>query len=217
MPQDPAPPAQPAPPAGPGTAIAEFPGASIPLQGVPSSPQEIRGLRERREILRDQLQRATNRREELVGQLNETGNPDARTGLQQRLTLLDERLLQLERDQALTERLLSNAPPEVLALTRSQSDVTRVGMDEEEAFFLALFAFVAGVILTRIAGRIRRRRARKKQQVEATDDPRLERLSQAVDAIAEEVERIGEGQRFVTQLLAQKREPAALPQEKSSG
>jgi hypothetical protein len=33
-------------------------------------------------------------------------------------------------------------------------------------------------------------------------DPRLERLALAVDAVAEEVERIGEGQRFVTQLLA---------------
>lgn len=41
---------------------------------------------------------------------------------------------------------------------------------------------------------------------------RLERLQQAVDAMAIEVERISEGQRFMTKVLAE-RNPAALPRE----
>jgi hypothetical protein len=41
-------------------------------------------------------------------------------------------------------------------------------------------------------------------------DPRIDRLTQSVEAIAEEVERIGEGQRFVTQLLASRQEAPAL-------
>ncbi len=41
-------------------------------------------------------------------------------------------------------------------------------------------------------------------------DPRFEQLMVAVDAMAEEVERIGEGQRFVTQLLAERREEAPV-------
>ena len=36
---------------------------------------------------------------------------------------------------------------------------------------------------------------------------RLERIEQAVDAIAVEMERIGEGQRFVTKLLAERPKP----------
>lgn len=41
---------------------------------------------------------------------------------------------------------------------------------------------------------------------------RLERIEQAVDAIAIEVERISEGQRFTTQLLSEgRRQGAALP------
>jgi hypothetical protein len=41
---------------------------------------------------------------------------------------------------------------------------------------------------------------------------RLERMEQAIDAIAVEVERISEGQRFVTGLLAERgRERAAIP------
>jgi hypothetical protein len=41
---------------------------------------------------------------------------------------------------------------------------------------------------------------------------RLERMEQAIDSVAVEVERISEGQRFTTKLLAERvREPAAAP------
>ncbi len=39
--------------------------------------------------------------------------------------------------------------------------------------------------------------------------PRLDRLEQAVDAIAIEIERVSEGQRFVTKILSER--PAAMP------
>ena len=39
-------------------------------------------------------------------------------------------------------------------------------------------------------------------------EERLTRIEQAVDAIAVEVERMGEGQRFVTKLLAERDAPA---------
>ena len=44
---------------------------------------------------------------------------------------------------------------------------------------------------------------------EAALERRLERIEQAIETIAVEVERMGEGQRFVTKLLAA-REPTAL-------
>jgi hypothetical protein len=40
---------------------------------------------------------------------------------------------------------------------------------------------------------------------------RLERMEQSIDAIAVEVERISEGQRFTTKLLAESRNSQALP------
>ena len=40
---------------------------------------------------------------------------------------------------------------------------------------------------------------------------RLERMEQSIDAIAVEVERISEGQRFTTKLLAETRDAPALP------
>ena len=43
------------------------------------------------------------------------------------------------------------------------------------------------------------------------DDGRLEQLQQSIDAIAVEVERIAEAQRFSAKLLAEKRETSAIP------
>lgn len=47
-------------------------------------------------------------------------------------------------------------------------------------------------------------------------DHRLERIEQAIDAMAVEVERIAEGQRFVTKLLADRgQERVAIPASQS--
>jgi hypothetical protein len=47
-------------------------------------------------------------------------------------------------------------------------------------------------------------------------EQRLERIEQAIDAMAVEVERIAEGQRFVTKLLADRgQERAAIPASQS--
>jgi hypothetical protein len=196
-------------------------GSPIPLQGLPRTAQEVRGLRERREILRDQLERATNRRDNLVNELNNGSEgdqplaPEARAGIEQRLRVVDERIIQLERDQALTERLLSNAPPAVLAQAAEVEHDESTMMPEDDAVGIAVSTFGAGILLTLIVGRIRRgirRRRGGPAQMAAlpADDPRIDRLTQTMDAIAEEVERIGEGQRFVTQLLATRREAPML-------
>ncbi|HEX8907034.1 MAG TPA: hypothetical protein VF771_19445 [Longimicrobiaceae bacterium] len=180
----------------------------------------MQGLRERREILRDQLERATNRRSELVGQLegdeDRALSQEARAGIQQRLNVLDERIIQLERDQAMTERQLSNAPPDVLARAATESRAEESVVAQDDAVAWAFGTFGLGVLLTLLAGRVRRWRTGRRAGVAPAatalpHDPRLERLTQAVDVIAEEVERIGEGQRFVTQLLAQQRHEAPAP------
>jgi hypothetical protein len=45
---------------------------------------------------------------------------------------------------------------------------------------------------------------------------RLERMEQSIDAIAVEIERISEGQRFTTKLLSESKDTQALPQRTSS-
>lgn len=57
--------------------------------------------------------------------------------------------------------------------------------------------------------------AKKPQRTELANstqfDQRFDQLQQSVDAIAVEVERIAEAQRFSAKLLAEKSSPSALP------
>ena len=68
----------------------------------------------------------------------------------------------------------------------------------------AVFGIPAAVILARMWFRHKETMARLGSSTEHTREleDRMVRVEQAVDAIAVEVERIGEGQRFVTKLLS---------------
>ncbi len=78
-------------------------------------------------------------------------------------------------------------------------------------FFAMVVAIVVGRPLVKaLAKRVDNEAHRP--QIPAEVMTRLERIEQAVDAIAVEVERISEGQRFTTKLLSEVR-PAALPGE----
>lgn len=59
------------------------------------------------------------------------------------------------------------------------------------------------------------RRGMKKEtaQLSADSTARFDRLERGIDAIAIEVERISEGQRFVTKMMAESRMPAALTEK----
>lgn len=68
--------------------------------------------------------------------------------------------------------------------------------------FLSAFAIIVYGI---------RRPARKESREPDAIAARLDRIEQAVDTIAIEVERISEGQRFTSKLLAEKDAPAKVP------
>lgn len=75
-------------------------------------------------------------------------------------------------------------------------------------FFLTIIIVSIGWPLARAwARRIDRQSAAPKVPSEVTE--RLARMEQAIDSMAIEIERISEGQRFTTRLLAE-RSPAAL-------
>jgi hypothetical protein len=82
-------------------------------------------------------------------------------------------------------------------------------VDISIAFFLMIAAIVIGLPLARaFARRMDRRSA---AQVPPEISSQLTHLNQAVDAIALEVERISEGQRFTTRLLSEQKEAAHQP------
>lgn len=82
--------------------------------------------------------------------------------------------------------------------------------DDVTAIFIVFMLAVLMPISLGITRRLWRRTPKTAEpRVDDVVVPRLERLEQAVDAIAIEIERVAEGQRFVTRLLAERPRPAA--------
>ena len=81
-------------------------------------------------------------------------------------------------------------------------------------FFLTVIILVVAVPLIRARIRQIDRKAMPSSDPDAQD--RLMRIEQAVDAMAVEIERVSEGQRFVTRMLSERAaEPIPLPRQPS--
>ena len=181
--------------------------ASASLEGMvlkmPQTRSEMRAMREMRSELSDQLTSAARRREGLAEEIT-TAEPNLRPGLQSRIDLLDKRILQLEQDIATTGALVARAQVQLGLTGTSDGPPFNEGRDVNFTAVGVLFTlFVLGPIAISMARNIWRRGSRPQgaAQLERENADRLSRLEQSVDTIAVEVERISEGQRFVTKLL----------------
>jgi hypothetical protein len=79
---------------------------------------------------------------------------------------------------------------------------------------IAFFAMILGICvgLPYVRGMVRRwDREGTSPQIPSDVSARMERMEHAIDAIAVEVERISEGQRFTTRLLSETRDANVLP------
>ena len=199
--QVPPPPQAPAAPAAPATVLT--PGGAVLVgvqpRAVPLTRAQIQALRERRSEISNQLENVSARRKTLADQLpGKTGQDLA--GLEQRIKVLDERILQMETDLAITGRELQQgiAGASTTVPTRpprmSEENITILG-STFTLFVLAPIAFAA-------ARRIWKRTTRDAMRRESTmSEERLQQLEQSVDAIALEIERVSEGQRYVARII----------------
>jgi len=172
---------------------------------TPQTPQDIVALRERRSELSNQLESAAERRAEIAEEIK-TAEGSAKAGLEQRMSVLDQRILQLETDIAETGRQLTSAPAGLIAA--SENPFTEMGIDPHlvEKVSILFTLFVLAPIAVSVAFAIFRRAFRPRPRAETPSgdsSERMARLESAVDAIAVEIERISEGQRFVTRLLTE--------------
>jgi hypothetical protein len=78
-----------------------------------------------------------------------------------------------------------------------------------------VFVIPAMVIFARMCFRHRERMAELRGSRDPALEGRLTRIEEAVDTIAIEIERMGEGQRFVTKLLTE-RAAQSLPEKSAS-
>jgi hypothetical protein len=197
--QIPPPEAPPAP--SPRAQAGTTPAPTAQLTGVPTTVEELWGLRERQSELGSQLSSVASRRRALVEQLEEADDPIVSAGLQQRIAGLDQRILQLESDLAETGRQFTAAPTALLGA----AELRESDWDPADVLAVAggtLIMAVAAVLVFRLVRRIWKGKPPPRPAL-AESAQRLERMEQALDAVAIEVERISEGQRFVTRLLSE--------------
>jgi hypothetical protein len=203
-------------------------GASV---RVPQTRAELEAMGARRGELQSQLRDAENRRLNLAAQLDATPG-DARRPVLERLATLDQRITQIERevlqmDEAISTAMANpriaqgevrvqpehSAPPppppppsehapamEGVMVVPSHSPGFAVNGRQVAAggLFAVSLAFLAAWVAWRLALRRLRR-----EGIGGPDPAHMSRLQQSVDAIALEVERISENQRYVTKVLNQ--------------
>jgi hypothetical protein len=202
--QNPTPQAAPLPTPVPSTAPPPFPPSPFEFQpGHPTRPvtrEEIQVIRNQRGEMSNQLSSAQDRRERLLNEIR-TAPSGTEQGLLQQLQVLNDRIVRIERDIEISgQTLRSGQVPVGITIVpppfTSPSDVAERGA----AIGVMVVVIVSIVYAFR---RLARRGRRGTQAYSAERDERMERLEQAVDAIAIEVERVGEAQRFQTKLLAE--------------
>jgi hypothetical protein len=110
--------------------------------------------------------------------------------------------------------------PRVFTIRGPNGEQTVIGMpppgeiippqavDISIAFFLMVAAIIIGLPLARAFARRMDRKGGGPAQIPREVTEQLTQINQAVDAIALEVERISEGQRFTTRLLSEQRDAA---------
>ena len=176
---------------------------------IPKTQEQVDLLVSRRSQISDQISSLNDRRGELVDNIRTAPDGVARTGVEERVRLLDQRLLQLESDLASTNSQLAMAVPELISIAETRNNPPSLP-DDEFTPGLAVGSVSTLMVLGAVYGwrRFRRKRRPSEPQPQLARDSndRLERLEHGVEAIAIEVERISEGQRFVTKLLSETRE-----------
>jgi hypothetical protein len=195
----PAPQATPAPP-GPGAA----PQAVAAAPSRAGAAEIYQAFRAQREQLGEQLRSLENKRGELVQSLQQPKLVAAdRAGLEKRVVEIDGRISDADKQIAASDAEVARSAA-VPGAAIQPPQPPRSGPPDEAYALGALFVVVAFLPLSIAwARRIWRRSAAVTVHMTNQLSERMSSIERGVEAVAVEVERIGEGQRFVTQLLAE--------------
>jgi hypothetical protein len=194
---------QPAP-AAPTPSPAPVIATPIAARGAPSAAAIYEGLRAQRKELTNQLDELQSTRRDITGQLEDiaAGSPD-RKPLEARITDIDSRITSADHLLAANATDIAKAA----AIPGAVVEAPRVIDDRppEEAYVLGGMFMVIVFLPLSIAWA---RRIWRRSSAVVTSFPReigerLLRMEQALEATSVEVERIGEGQRFLTRLFTE--------------
>jgi hypothetical protein len=204
----------PAPPQAPAPA-GVVGGTTAPSAPSGATAAEVyQALRAQRSVLGEQLRGLERTRDGLVADLRQGTVSDMdRTGIEQRLAQVDQRIASVSLQIAEADAQVAAAAA-VPGATVQPPRPPRSGPDPD---IVAMGLVFTGLMLFPLVVAWARRLWRKHAVTIALTPElgeRLQGLEQAVESVALEVERIGEGQRFVTQLMAERARPMLAERER---
>jgi hypothetical protein len=193
-------------------AIAGAPQTSAATKYVGLSYSQLRAIRDE---LANQRQTLANRRDALAGTYERATGAN-RDGISSRLTVLDKNIVTLENQLAEVGQKMVDAKPG----TAIQSDQPN-GWTQDKVANMGFSVFLLTALMTAwVMRRFSRRRGSKLPQESAlahgASSERLDRIEQAVDTIAIEIERVSENQRFMTRLMTETQLAGTLAAVRSS-
>jgi hypothetical protein len=198
-------PAAPAAPTAPATPIAQAP-PSTPATNLDLSKYSVGSLRRMLQDLRSQRQDLADRRSSL-GDAYEHSSADNRASMIGRMNTLDNNITRYEVD---IDRVGHELAARGGGITEQppSGGIPSGYMDEDDAAGMAFgFSFMTLVLAVFFTRRYMRRKYGRvspaNQQNLLGSNERLDRIEQAVDSIAIEVERVSENQRFMTRLMTE--------------
>jgi hypothetical protein len=215
QPVPPVSPTPPVPPAGQGPASPGAPGGPyVYTPSQVSGPEAVlAAARAAREELANQLERLEERRRELSQELRRGAEGENRQGIETRISALDQRITDVEKQIAAADDAVAKAtaiPGAVVEHPEPPPPPDRGPPEGVVVMSLAFTMFVLFPLTISYARRLWRRGAIAVAELPKVLAERLTRLDQAVDAIAIEVERISEGQRFLTKVMTDSNAARAL-------
>jgi len=199
---------QAAPPAAPGHPNFVFQGSD---GTAPSAIYE--GFRAQRRELTNQLEDLESTRDDISSTLmGLPASSSQRAVLETRLTDINKRISAVDEMLATNSASLAQAAAVPGAVQQPPERVIRQGPDEE--VYIVGLVFM-GIVLLPLSVALARRVWRRSVTAVTTFPrelvDRLTRMEQAIEATSIEVERIGEGQRFLTRLFTEGEQARALP------
>jgi len=197
----------PTPPAPPTPVVA----AAAP-RATPRDSAIYQGYRAQQRELTNQLDDLDGTRRELQAQIDQLDAGDAgRKPLEDRLADINTRIKAVDGMLAANATQLAQAAAIPGAVVEQPPPMPPQGPPEEAWVLGGIFLIVAVFPLSvAMARRIWRRSAAAVASLPRDIADRLQRMEQAIEATAVEVERIGEGQRFITRLFTETERAKAL-------
>lgn len=192
----------------PPAATPQLPVAVVDGQPVATPQAVYEAFRAQESVIRRQLSNLLSERRTVASRLEEASEGANRTGLERQLNELDTRISDVRKQLATAETNTANAAG-VPGAVVVPPPPPQTGPSEGEVVLGLMFMLVVLLpIVIAFSRRIWRRGAAVGVPKDVTE--RLSRIEEGVDTMALEVERIGEGQRFVTNLMIEGGPPRAL-------